>query len=171
MRRKVITYWQMQSDERGILAKIDRIHGMLAFPAIYVTEPSVVCASTISDAIEGGQDHLLLARDDQRSCVHTESRELSGVQRWGISAIDSCVIGYSRGLMMPDGRLPLSNIYAYMDHLSAGAVEAKSAAFAAWCNKIFGIVRRATPASYKTYRATQAALDAHQSGTVKLVEY
>jgi hypothetical protein len=169
--RRVLTYWQLPSEEEAILARLEDLGRILAFPALRSPDRSEIQARPLRDWSEDQRvAGLLLTPEDDANRIQVEQKEFSGVAMWGVSAMDSCVVGYERGRVT--GReLALSNLYAYLSRLEDGAVPKKHAEFLDWSKKVFAIVRRHAPETFKTYRATRAALKAQTEGEVELVDY
>ena len=163
----------MAADEQQIFAQLQELGPIVAYPAVRAPQREQISPAPVSKYVQAmDATGLLLALEGRTDWVRLEEKELSGKTLWGISAMDSCVIGYDRGL--PRGReLPLSNLYAYLTRLEGGTVVDKDPEFREWCKRVFSIVRRETPRwhKFKSYRATEAAFQAQTLRGIELVDY
>lgn len=171
----VITFWQLPEEELALLTAFGKLGPLIAYPAMWVSDPMLLAPESAESLIERiGLEELQLAPKDLGIPARIEQRHSAERILYGVSEINSCVIGYRRGVLR-NGELSLSNLSAYWDYPDADLSHMiqKPADFVRWGKRILRIAKDHTPEwnRFKGYRLTQRAKESFDRGFVGLVDY
>ena len=124
-----------------------------------------------AEAAATGQAVLLLAPRSLAHLVQPEERVVSGSTRFGVSAMNGCVLSYGRGAAV-NGNLSLSNLAAYWFTTAPdGRQISKPDEFVRWGKRMFAIGRRLASETHTSYRASSGALRAFRAKELRPVLY
>jgi hypothetical protein len=174
---KVLGYWQLPDDERDFFAFLRDTGNIVAVPTYWAEDKADVAPMSFAEFVEQHKPanlHFGLAELMRPDLI--KEQIFDGVRRFGMPAMETCEISYSRGKLQ-SGTLGLSNLSAYLDYPSDDDVTLikKDETFVKWANRIFNWMRKRTPekliCNNVPYRATAAVKKAVNSGELQVVLY
>jgi hypothetical protein len=173
----VVTYWQLPDDEKEFLDFLLSTGSILAVPSHWVEAKEELVPQPIASFIEHyDPDQLLFGLEEYVLRPAIERREFDRKLLFGVPCMKPCLITYSRGKLR-NGKLPQSNLSAYLDYPSEGASKLlrKEQDFVRWVKKVMGWVRKFTPEQAECngypYRATKRVSNAICEGKLEVVLY
>jgi len=166
----VHTFWQLPEDEEPLLERLEKFGELYALPNDWRKDPLTLTPRPIREFLaENNPTQLLMLAGHQLGSVVVEEQDFEGQQLFGVTAMRSCVIAYSRAQFLGE-LLVLSNLAAYWDYLSEDESEIlpKAPEFIEWGKKVFASARRFTAVKLDDYRATKRVSEAVARGEIEL---
>ena len=162
----VLTYWSAPSDEDDFLEFLGTTGSVVAYSIEWKESPEAVQPIDLFTFVSGSHpSQLMIGLADGYTVV--EKHVFSGRIRYNVTPDQSAVIVYRRGLTS-EAKLGRSNLAAYYDISSRSGAADRS--FHDWCTKVFGWVRKRTPALDASghYRISLAAKAGAENGLWEL---
>lgn len=168
-----ITFWWLSEDEKEFLNFIEKEGRVIALPlenSAPVKEDLVCSPSQLIDRENCSQMFLTL-KPLLAEVVYVQY-EMNGKTLFGIDAVNSPVISYSRSVFREENILGQAAISAHLEKLTDDKKKLvqKNDEFISWTKSVFSYVRKSTPEwhEYKTYRITKRVTEAVRNG-LKLI--
>jgi hypothetical protein len=168
----VCTFWLLPAEEAELLRSWGKYEPFVAFadrwqPSREAVRP--VPLGSIRDAAT--EASLLLAPVSLLHLVSPQEQVFSGAARYGLSAINSCVVTYTRGRQVGVD-LSLSNVAAYwFEATPDGRQVPKASAFVKWGKRVLATCRKIASQRHAQYRASPGAIRAFSATELKPVLY
>jgi hypothetical protein len=164
-----ITFWCLPEDEKEFLSFIEQDNRVVALPlensSPLIDKEQIRLPSQLIDKEKVSRMFLVLKTHLEQ--VKYIQYEKDGKTLFGIDAVNSPVVSYSRSIFREKNILGQGSISAYVDMLDANKkLVAKSDEFTLWAKKIISHARKKTPKwhEYKTYRITERVDEALREG-------
>jgi len=174
----VITYWQLQEDEKEFLAYLATTGHIVAVPDHGVQSESELAPLPVDEYIrESGRNRFLIGLEHHALTAELEQKKQDGARHFALAYGIPCLLTYDRGGMRDGNKLGQSHLVADWTYPAKDFQTrlTKSHDFIKWGKKVFAWLRRHTPEQIEcnnyTYRATRRAKHAADTGTIEAVLY
>ncbi len=164
-----ITFWYLPEDEKEFLDFIKKDERVVALPFENTTPVAKSELSTPDQLIQRENcAQMFLTLNSLLEEVKWVGYESEGKKLYGIDAVNSPVISFSRSVFRGENKLGQAAISAQLEKLTKNRknlVDQKEE-FISWVNKVFTFVRKSTPEfhQYKSYRISKRVIEAKQYG-------
>lgn len=164
-----ITFWWLLENEKEFLKFVEKDNRVVALPLESTVPKNVDSVCKPHELIEKQNvERMFITFKELLPEVKYIQYEKGGKTLFGIDAVNSPVITYSRSVFRKQNKLGQGAISAHLNRLTKNEIniEKKNDEFVTWAKTVIARARKSTPKwhQYKTYRISEGVAKAIENG-------